>query len=78
MIRELIKPIDNTYILNLPDEMVGKMVEIIAFEIDNDTAQPAELKSAQSIQDIKKRYARYPIISHDNYRFNREDANDYE
>ncbi|HWZ16462.1 MAG TPA: hypothetical protein VNW95_14580 [Mucilaginibacter sp.] len=78
MIRELIKPVDNTYILNLPDEMVGKTVEIIAFEIDNDESQPIELKSAQSILDIKKRYASYPVISHDNYRFNRDDANDYE
>ena len=34
MIREIVKPEGNTYILNLPDEMVGKTLEVIAFEIE--------------------------------------------
>jgi hypothetical protein len=78
MIRELIKPVDNTYILNLPDEMVGKTVEVIAFEIENDDAPTKEIKALQTKQEIQDKYARYPIISHDNYQFNRDEANDYE
>ena len=33
LIREIICPTENTYTLRLPDEMIGKEVEIIAFEI---------------------------------------------
>lgn len=73
MIRELIKPSGNTYILNLPDEMVGKTVEVIAFEIE----ESKEVK-ATSIQDIKQKYSRYPVISHDDFQFSRDEANDYE
>ena len=77
MIRELIKPVENTYLLNLPDEMVGKTIEVIAFEIDsNDKVEGSKAK--HSIQDIKERYGSLPKISHDNYKFNRDEANDYE
>ena len=33
LIREIIYPTENNYTLRLPDEMIGKEVEIIAFEI---------------------------------------------
>ncbi len=33
LIREIIYPTENNYTLRLPDEMVGKQVEVIAFEI---------------------------------------------
>jgi len=78
MIREVIKPKKNTYILNLPNEMVGKTVEVIAFEIDNIKDKIAKAETSQDIKDIQDRYSRYPVISHDNYQFNRDEANDYE
>eukprot|EP01034_Spumella_vulgaris_P003567 gene3567-4582_t len=34
LIREIIVPTDNTYLLKLPDEMIGKQVEVIAFEVE--------------------------------------------
>ncbi|WP_299584722.1 hypothetical protein [Mucilaginibacter sp.] len=77
MVRELITPVNNKYILNLPDEMIGKTVEVIAFEVDS-KEDVLKVKPTQNIQDIKERYSRYPIISHDNYQFNRDEANDYE
>jgi hypothetical protein len=77
MIRELITPTKNIYILNLPDEMVGKTVEVIAFEVDNDKPI-SQMKSALIKKDIKEKYSRYPVISHDKYDFNRDEANDYE
>ena len=76
MIRELIKPVDNTYVLNLPDEMIGKTVEVIAFEVD--AAEEPVLKKTGNIEDIKKKYSRYPVVSHDDFTFNRNEANDYE
>lgn len=35
MIREIVVPENNTYLLKLPDEMVGKEVEVIAFEVSD-------------------------------------------
>jgi len=77
MIREVIQPTDNIYMLNLPDEMVGKTVEVIAFEIDNNKGE-INVKAVKDINSIKEKYSRYPIISHDNYQFDRDEANDYE
>ncbi|MBX2932452.1 MAG: hypothetical protein KF781_10965 [Chitinophagaceae bacterium] len=34
MIRQIVVPTQNNYTLELPDEMVGKKVEVIAFEIE--------------------------------------------
>jgi len=78
VIREVIKPEKNVYILNLPDEMVGKTVEVIAFEIENAKEEPVKTNNTLTIQDVMERYSRYPLISHDSYQFNRDEANDYE
>jgi hypothetical protein len=78
MIRELITPVDNTYVLNLPDEMIGKTIEVIAFEIQNSDKAERSGTPVQTIQDIKKKYARYPVITHEDYKFGRDEANDYE
>ncbi|MBS1533004.1 MAG: hypothetical protein JSU01_22075 [Bacteroidetes bacterium] len=75
MIREIVKPAGKTYTLNLPDEMIGKTVEVIAFEIDKDNGNNGNKKSSA---EIKKKYSKYPPISHENYRFDRDDANDHE
>jgi len=72
MIREIVKPTKNTYTLNLPDEMIGKVVEVIAFEIEKEADVSA---TSSSIEDIKKKYSKYPLISHDQYKFDRDDAN---
>jgi hypothetical protein len=82
MVRELIKPVDNVYILNLPDEMIGKTIEVIAFEVDlKGTLVEKDGKIANvspNIKNIEEKYARYPMISRGDYTFNRDEANDYE
>ena len=40
MIRTILKSNGNNLTLNLPDEMVGKLIEVIAFEIKEETQQP--------------------------------------
>ena len=71
MIREIVKPAGKTYTLNLPEDMIGKTVEVIAFEIDRDNSNNGDVKSPA---EIKKTYSKYPPISHENYQFNRDDA----
>lgn len=38
MIRQIIVPTSNSYVLNLPDELVGKEVEVLAFELQKEYA----------------------------------------
>jgi len=77
MIREIVKSAGHTYKLNLPDEMLGKTVEIIAYEV-GPLPQANIVDPNEKLQDIKKKYAQYPLISHSDYEFNRDEANDYE
>jgi hypothetical protein len=43
MIREMIIPVQNTYILHLPDNMIGKNVEVIAFATDDLAGDKTEI-----------------------------------
>lgn len=74
LIREIIFPTENTYTLHLPEEMIGKQVEIIAFEIDK---TPKVSKKENSINDIKAIF-KDSLIDLSNYKFDREEANNYE
>ena len=38
MVRQIIIPASNTNTLNLPDEILGKEVEVLAFELQKETA----------------------------------------
>lgn len=35
MIRQIITPTQNTYVLHLPDDLIGKNVEVIAFSTED-------------------------------------------
>jgi hypothetical protein len=73
LIREIIFPTENTYTLHLPEEMIGKQVEIIAFEIEK---APLDRKE-KSIDDIKAIF-KDSLIDLSNYKFDRDEANNYE
>lgn len=80
MIREIVESAENTYVLNFPKELVGKKVEVIAFEIE-ETKIDTDVETfdrEQRLQDIRERCAKLPRISHENYKFDRDEANDYE
>jgi hypothetical protein len=73
LIREIIFPTENTYTLHLPEEMIGKQVEIIAFEIEK---TPEDTKK-KNIDDIKAIF-KDSLIDLSNYKFDRDEANNYE
>ena len=81
MIREIVKPEGNTYLLQLPDEMIGKIVEVIAFEIE-EKAQTLPKKTIEELREevdeILGKYNKHPKISHEGFKFDRDDANNYE
>ena len=73
LIREIIFPTENTYLLKLPDEMVGKEIEVIVFEI-----------AKKSVSVVKNELSDIQAIFKDNlvdlsgFKFNREEANNYD
>lgn len=73
MTREIIVPAENKVTLQLPDEMVGKEVEIIAFELEKapSTGAPASLKNIQEIFEGCR-------VDLSGFVFNRDEANDYD
>ena len=81
MIREIVKPEGNTYLLQLPDEIVGKTVEVIAFEIEEKKPNFPRMSTEQShgeVDEILGKYNKHPKISHEGFKFDRDDANNYE
>lgn len=85
MIREIVKPEGNTYVLKLPDDMVGKTVEVIAFEIEEKQKPMNDVPVKKTIEQLREevnsilgKYEKYPKISHQDYKFDRDEANDYE
>jgi hypothetical protein len=66
--------------LKLPDDLVGKTVEVIAFEIEpTATLSPVseDADKAKRIKDLEKALSKYRANIAD-FKFNRDEANDYE
>ena len=82
MIREIVESAENSYVINFPKELVGKKVEVIAFEIEEEKPNalpPLDDATRESrLQDIRERYSKLPRTSHENYKFDRDEANNYE
>ena len=74
MIREIVKPKGNKYVLNLPDEMVGKTIEVVATEVEEE--KPLIL-AKKSFEQLNKELEGL-TINLSNFKFNRNEANDYD
>lgn len=77
MIRQIIIPTSNTYTLELPDELLGRKVEVLAFEVDNElviTLPDNEAVKFSKASDIFKDCR----VDLTNYKFDRDAANTYE
>jgi len=79
LIREIIVPTGNSYTLNLPDEMIGKQVEVIAFEIESPTQQANNDIEAreQKIEKIREIF-KDSLVDLSNFKFDRDEANNYD
>lgn len=79
MIRTILKTEKNSLTIQLPNDLVGKTVEVIAFEIDpaNPLTNSEHIDKAKRIEIIEKGLSNYQRdIS--GFKFNREEANDYD
>ncbi|MEZ4829255.1 MAG: hypothetical protein R3C61_23655 [Bacteroidia bacterium] len=68
MIRTIIIPDKNSLILSLPDDFLGKEIEVIAFVIGESRNKPASVKNARSFSAIQ--------LDTKGFRFNRDEANE--
>jgi len=73
MLREIITPKKATITMRIPEEMVGKTVEVIAFEIENKTSIPTKAQRLPDIEELTKS----SLVDLSNFKFDREQANDY-
>ena len=78
LIREIIVPTCNSYTLTLPDEMIGKRVEVIAFELNKDVIGNDEttIDQNQMVNDIREIF-KGNLLDMSNFNFNRDEANNY-
>lgn len=79
MIRTILKSTKNSLTLELPDDLVGKTIEVIAFEIDQ-ISPPKKLQDierSKKIEAIDKALSKYRVDL-SGYKFDRDGANNYE
>lgn len=78
MVRTITKSDNNELKLQLPDDLVGKMIEVIAFSIEETKkSSKTNPSKVQKINALKKRLKKFSINS-GGYKFDRNEANDYE
>ena len=78
MLREIVTTTASSYTLQFPKEMLGKTVEIIAFELEDkhseSTSKEEKELRIKAIEEITNGY----LIDLGNFKFNRNDANNYD
>ncbi|MEO3403934.1 hypothetical protein AAFN85_08520 [Mucilaginibacter sp. CAU 1740] len=78
MVRTILKPERNSLTIKLPDNFVGKVIEVIAFEIEqNADEQVATEEKKKRIEDLNKVLNKHRVDL-TNFKFDRDEANDYE
>ena len=79
MYRQIIIPENTQLLLQIPAEFVGKQVEVIAFEIEDTSSAISKISTnkQQRIRDIQALFDDCRVDM-SNFKFNREEANNYE
>jgi hypothetical protein len=74
MLRQIVVPTENEYVLHLPDEYLGKKVEVIAFEIE-ENGQSA-LSNREKTEQNARNFFDSIRVDMSGFRFNRDEANE--
>jgi hypothetical protein len=74
MVREIITQANSSVTLHLPKEMIGKTVEIIAFEINEDKNALSREQRLRQIEDLTKSTR----VDLSRFKFDRNEANNYD
>lgn len=74
MLREIITSANQNLTLHLPEDMVGKTVEVIAFEISDAKVEYQKDSRLKQIKDLTKD----TLVDLSNFKFDRDEANNYD
>lgn len=79
MIRKILVPQERKLVLELPEEFIGKEVEVLAFELrkKDDDIDPSAMTKEQRIAHLKKKLEPFTTDMSE-FKFDRNEANDYE
>lgn len=78
MLRTITKSNTGKLTLELPEDLIGRTIEVIAFSVDETSNSIAETTSKEDrVKALNSKLKGYAINS-GGYKFNRDDANDYE
>lgn len=78
MIRTIIKPTKNSLTIRLPDNLIGKEVEVLAFELNAPEAdETIIIDKEKRIKALEKGLNKYRMDL-SGFKFDREEANDYD
>jgi len=78
MLRTILKSNRNSLTLELPDDLVGKTIEIIAFSVEDTGHTEGETVNKDTKVAILKDKLKDFTFNSGGYKFNRDEANDYE
>lgn len=78
MIRTILKTNKNSLTLELPDDLVGKVIEVIAFSVEDVTKVVEDsIPKEKRVALLKDKLKNFSFNS-GGFKFNRDEANDYE
>lgn len=79
MIRQIIIPQQRQFVIELPEEMVGKPTEVIAFNIiESGQSEHGTTKELYPSREEFLAYLRKTGFNAQGWKFNRDEANDYD
>ncbi|MES2703195.1 MAG: hypothetical protein V4649_11175 [Bacteroidota bacterium] len=80
MLRQIITPLESSFTLHFPREMVGKTVEIIAFELKEQTNDGPMSVNGDKMLRLERieNLTKDKLVDLSNFKFNRNEANNYD
>lgn len=80
MLRQIITPLEPSFTLQFPNDMLGKTIEIIAFELNEQSGKSQVSNDNDKMLRLKriKDLTKDKLVDLRNYKFNRNEANNYE
>ena len=78
MMRTILKSNKNSLTLELPDDLVGKMIEVIAFSVEDTKEVVNKTTTKEARVTTLKNKLKHFTFNSGGYTFDRDEANDYE
>lgn len=73
MFTKTITPKSTSVTIDLPEDFIGKHVRVTAV-VEREKSR----KTAASLKDIHERYSKFPRIDMSKFKFDRDEANDFD